>query len=83
MRTQFFSYIDGICHVYVDKSAKIDTVKRIVLDAKVDYPTASNALETLLVHKDLVATSGLNEPMVYLGSESRIRFELFCVMVFV
>ncbi|XP_043693692.1 delta-1-pyrroline-5-carboxylate synthase-like [Telopea speciosissima] len=60
---------DGICHVYVDKEANMDMAKKIVLDAKIDYPAACNAMETLLVHKDLVVNGGLNDLMVELSSE--------------
>ncbi|KAI3840411.1 hypothetical protein MKX03_037823 [Papaver bracteatum] len=54
-------HADGICHVYVDKSANLDMAKRVVLDAKIDYPAACNAMETLLMHKDLLASGSLNE----------------------
>ncbi|NP_001295622.1 delta-1-pyrroline-5-carboxylate synthase [Jatropha curcas] len=62
-------HADGICHVYVDKSANMEMAKRIVLDAKVDYPAACNAMETLLVHKDLVHADGFNEITVELRTE--------------
>ncbi|KAK4743141.1 hypothetical protein SAY87_001142 [Trapa incisa] len=52
---------DGICHVYVDKSANTEMARQLVLDAKVDYPAACNAMETLLVHEDLVQTGGLDQ----------------------
>jgi glutamate-5-semialdehyde dehydrogenase len=43
----------GICHVYVDASADLARAVDIVENAKVQRPSVCNALDTLLVHRDV------------------------------
>lgn len=43
----------GNCHVYVDKSADIDMAASIIYNAKTSRPSVCNAIETVLVHKDI------------------------------
>jgi glutamate-5-semialdehyde dehydrogenase len=45
----------GICHIYVDRNADPNKVIPIVHNAKVQRPTVCNAVDTLLVHRDLAA----------------------------
>ena len=40
--------------MYVDRAVDLERACRVVVDSKVDYPAACNALETLLLHEDLV-----------------------------
>ena len=47
-------HADGICHIYVDKDADLDKAVPIIFDAKTQYVSACNTVETLLVHKDVV-----------------------------
>lgn len=43
----------GLCHTYIDKSANIEMAKKIALNAKCQRPGVCNAMETLVVHKDI------------------------------
>ena len=46
-------HADGICHIYVDKIADWEKATPIIIDAKTQYPSACNAVETVLIHKDI------------------------------
>ena len=45
----------GVCHMYADKTANLDKAVAIVYNAKVQRPTVCNALDCVLVHKDIAA----------------------------
>lgn len=44
---------EGNCHVYVDKSADVDMAVSIVNNAKTQRPSVCNAIENILVHRDI------------------------------
>jgi glutamate-5-semialdehyde dehydrogenase len=48
-RVPVFAHLEGICHVYVDKAARLDMAKAIVLNAKMRRTGVCGAAETLLV----------------------------------
>ena len=52
----------GNCHCFVDASADIEMAANIVYNAKTSRPSVCNALETLLVHKDIAAEA---LPVIY------------------
>ena len=43
----------GICHIYVERSAKLDDAIKIIENAKTQRPSVCNAAEVLLVHRDI------------------------------
>lgn len=45
-------HADGICHIFVDKTADLKLATRVIIDAKTQYPSACNSVETLLIHKN-------------------------------
>jgi glutamate-5-semialdehyde dehydrogenase len=46
----------GVCHLFVDASADFAMAERIIVNAKCQRPGVCNALETLLIHKDVAET---------------------------
>ncbi|RVE59661.1 hypothetical protein OJAV_G00190920 [Oryzias javanicus] len=63
---------EGVCHVYVDADASADKVIGIVRDSKCEYPAACNAMETLLIHRDILRTPLFDQIVDMLRTE-RVR----------
>ncbi|MEL6551444.1 MAG: glutamate-5-semialdehyde dehydrogenase [Pseudomonadota bacterium] len=51
-RVPVFAHLEGIVHIYVDRSADLETAKRVVLNAKTRRTGICGAAECLLVHKE-------------------------------
>jgi glutamate-5-semialdehyde dehydrogenase len=54
-RMPVIKHYDGVCHVFVDASADLDMAARITVNGKSQKPGVCNAVETLLVHRDVAA----------------------------
>ena len=54
-RIPVIKHYKGICHLYVDKDADFEMAIRLLIDGKTSRPGVCNALETLLVHKDIAS----------------------------
>ena len=69
----------GNCHAYIDKDADIDMAVNIVFNGKTQRPSVCNALETVLVHKDIaekalpVLKAALDEKNVELHGCERVK----------
>lgn len=50
-------HADGICNVYVDETADLQKAAKVVIDSKTSYPSACNAVETLLIHSAHLSAS--------------------------
>jgi glutamate-5-semialdehyde dehydrogenase len=78
-RIPVLGHAEGVCHIFVDASANPELTLHVIDDAKLDYPAACNAVETVLVHEALADTllpaiaAHLAEKGVRLHAEQRVR----------
>jgi glutamate-5-semialdehyde dehydrogenase len=54
-RIPVIKHYKGICHVYVDEDADLNMAENICFNAKVQRPGVCNAMESMLVHRDVAA----------------------------
>lgn len=77
-------HADGICHIYVDKDADLTKAIPIIFDAKTQYVSACNTVETLLVHESVVKElmpalkKALDEKQVELRGTDAIQQVIDC-----
>ncbi|MBW9151650.1 glutamate-5-semialdehyde dehydrogenase [Clostridium estertheticum] len=64
----------GICHIYVDADADLKMAEEIIVNAKTQRPGVCNAVETVLVHKDIAREflPKLSKRLCELGVEIRM-----------
>ncbi len=60
-------HASGICHTFIDESAKKEMAEKIIIDAKTQYPSACNSTETLLVHKNYPYLEDLKNVLINNG----------------
>ena len=72
-RVPVFAHLEGICHLYIDKTAGLDMARRIALDAKMRRTGICGAAETLLVDRAVAAThlAPILDDLVAAGCEIR------------
>lgn len=59
-RIPVIMHYKGVCHIYIDKDADLEMAKQLTCEGKISRPGVCNALETMLIHKD-VAEKFLND----------------------
>lgn len=57
----------GICHLFVDCDCDLEETSKIITDSKTQYPSACNAVETVLIHKDYKFLKKLKESLTKAG----------------
>jgi glutamate-5-semialdehyde dehydrogenase len=61
-RVPVFAHLEGLCHIYIDKSADLEMAKRIIVNAKMRRTGVCGAAETMLV--DMAAASTHLKPLL-------------------
>ncbi len=77
-RVPVIKHLDGICHVYIDSDADMEKAIRIADNAKTHRYGVCNAMETLLVHKDIAEQVLPPLSQIYLSKGVELRGDAAC-----
>lgn len=72
-RVPVIKHYKGVCHLYVDRAADLDLALGLLIDGKASRPGVCNALETLLVHRDIAADFVPRALAALAGREVQVR----------
>ena len=81
-RIPVLKHYKGVCHIYVDSDADLEKATPIIINSKAQRPGVCNALEGILIHKDIasdylpqLAVALQKEGVTLLGCEESVRIE--------
>ncbi len=81
-RIPVLKHYKGVCHIYVDSDADLEKATPIILNSKVQRPGVCNALEGVLIHKDIaseylpkLAAALIHEGVTILGCSESCRID--------
>ena len=72
----------GVCHTFIDKTADFDMAIKICINAKTSRPSVCNAMETLLIHKDIAEEFLPKVAKAMIDSKVELRGDEACRKIF-
>ena len=72
-RIPVIMHYKGVCHIYIDKDADLEMAKQLTCEGKLSRPGVCNALETMLIHKDVAESFLSDTGNVLLKEDVEIR----------
>ncbi len=68
-------HTEGICHIYIDEFVDTEKAINVTVDSKIQYPAACNAVETVLIHKNITDSLLTNLINALKKEEVVVKFE--------